>query len=66
MNAKTPGQVIKVLKADLHVYQHSFRPVDGHEIACLQRAIAIVRLWQAGITPADVRAAERKRKGRSQ
>lgn len=58
MKPKTPGQVIAALKA-------CAIPADKHERDCLQRAIAIVRLWDAGITPADVRAAERKRKGRA-
>lgn len=71
MKAKTPGKVIAVLKD--HIAQWKQFETDSvigkaearHHIACLDRAIGIVRLWDAGITPADVRKAERNRKGRA-
>lgn len=52
MKAKTPGEVIAVLESQLNMWQMGFNR-DQHIIACLARAIAIVR------------KAERKRKWRS-
>lgn len=62
MNPKTNREVIAVLESELNVWRMGWNR-DQHIIACLKRAIAIVRAWHADITPADVRAAERNRKG---
>lgn len=63
MKPKTTREVISCLEQEIRMWLSGNR--DPHIIACLKRAIAIVRLWREDITPADVRAAERKRKGRA-
>lgn len=66
MKAKTPGEVIGVLKDEIKTWKSRWADSSEtrHVTDCLTRAIAIVRLWDAGITPADVRAASLKKKGK--
>lgn len=64
------SEVIAVLKDHIQTIRYSAHPRplnrgEQHEVDCLIHAIVIVRLWRADITPASLRAEERKRKGRA-